>query len=73
MTARACASVKSPAEAAQAAASTAAARAVRRRFSMFSPHLEEHELATRDLRGEKLEQWQYEITGAGRVWYCTCF
>jgi hypothetical protein len=40
---------------------------------MFSPHLEEHELATRDLRGEKLEQWQYEITGAGRVWYCTCF
>jgi hypothetical protein len=20
--------------------------------------------------GRKLEQWQYEVTGAGRVWYC---
>lgn len=28
------------------------------------------DLATRDVKGRKLEQWQYEITGAGRVWYC---
>jgi hypothetical protein len=28
------------------------------------------ELATRELKGARLEQWQYEITGAGRVWYC---
>ncbi len=27
-------------------------------------------LATRELKGRKLEQWQYEVTGAGRVWYC---
>jgi hypothetical protein len=28
------------------------------------------DLATRDVKGRKLEQWQYEITGAGRLWYC---
>jgi hypothetical protein len=28
------------------------------------------QLATRDIKGRKLEQWQYEVTGAGRVWYC---
>lgn len=28
------------------------------------------ELATRELKGVRLEQWQYELTGAGRVWYC---
>jgi hypothetical protein len=28
------------------------------------------ELATRELKGAELEQWQYEVTGAGRVWYC---
>lgn len=28
------------------------------------------ELGTRDIKGERLEQWQYEVTGAGRVWYC---
>lgn len=27
-------------------------------------------LATRELKGAQLEQWQYEVTGAGRVWYC---
>lgn len=27
-------------------------------------------LETRDVKGKKLEQWQYEVTGAGRVWYC---
>jgi hypothetical protein len=24
----------------------------------------------RVVNGEELEQWQYEITGAGRLWYC---
>lgn len=28
------------------------------------------ELAMRDVKGTKLEQWQFEVTGAGRVWYC---
>jgi len=28
------------------------------------------ELGTREMKGKQLEQWQYEITGAGRVWYC---
>jgi hypothetical protein len=28
------------------------------------------ELGKRDIKGERLEQWQYEVTGAGRVWYC---
>jgi hypothetical protein len=28
------------------------------------------ELGTREVKGARLEQWQYEITGAGRVWYC---
>lgn len=26
-------------------------------------------LATREVNGHLLEQWQYEVTGAGRVWY----
>lgn len=26
-------------------------------------------LATASVRGEVLEQWQYEITGGGRIWY----
>jgi hypothetical protein len=28
------------------------------------------ELGTREVKGSKLEQWQYEVTGGGRVWYC---
>jgi hypothetical protein len=28
------------------------------------------ELGKRDVKGERLDQWQYEVTGAGRVWYC---
>jgi hypothetical protein len=28
------------------------------------------ELGTRDVKGSKLEQWQWEVTGGGRVWYC---
>jgi hypothetical protein len=27
-------------------------------------------LGTRTVRGAVLEQWQYEVTGAGRIWYC---
>ena len=27
-------------------------------------------LASRLVNGEALEQWQYEVTGAGRLWYC---
>ena len=28
------------------------------------------DLSSRAVGGRKLEQWQYEVTGAGRVWYC---
>jgi hypothetical protein len=27
-------------------------------------------LATATVGGKVLEQWQYEVTGAGRIWYC---
>ncbi len=27
-------------------------------------------LGTRTLNGTPLEQWQYEVTGGGRLWYC---
>jgi hypothetical protein len=27
-------------------------------------------LGTRTVNGEALEQWQYEVTAAGRLWYC---
>lgn len=27
-------------------------------------------LGRRVVNGVELEQWQYEVTGAGRVWYC---
>ncbi len=27
-------------------------------------------LSTRDVHGQLLDQWQYEVTGAGRIWYC---
>jgi hypothetical protein len=27
-------------------------------------------LGTRVVNGEALEQWQYEVTGGGRLWYC---
>jgi hypothetical protein len=27
-------------------------------------------LSTRKVEGVTYEQWQHEITGAGRVWYC---
>lgn len=28
------------------------------------------DLATLRVGGEELEQWQYEVTAGGRVWYC---
>ncbi|TDC57208.1 hypothetical protein E1258_22455 [Micromonospora sp. KC207] len=28
------------------------------------------ELGSRMVQGENLEQWQYEVTGGGRIWYC---
>ncbi|MDQ2791547.1 MAG: hypothetical protein DLM60_01010 [Pseudonocardiales bacterium] len=32
-------------------------------------HQLKHTLATRAYRGRILEQWQYEVTGGGRIWY----
>lgn len=26
--------------------------------------------ASRSVGGREIEQWQYEVTGAGRIWYC---
>jgi hypothetical protein len=28
------------------------------------------ELGLRTVNGEELEQWQYEVTAGGRIWYC---
>ncbi|MFI7435086.1 hypothetical protein [Micromonospora haikouensis] len=28
------------------------------------------ELGSRMVQGVNLEQWQYEVTGGGRIWYC---
>ena len=28
------------------------------------------DLATRTIGGKEFEQWQYEVTGGGRIWYC---
>jgi hypothetical protein len=28
------------------------------------------QLASRDVSGRALEQWQYEVTAGGRSWYC---
>jgi len=27
-------------------------------------------LANREIGGKALEQWQYEVTAGGRIWYC---
>jgi len=27
-------------------------------------------LSVREVGGKTLEQWQYEVTGGGRIWYC---
>lgn len=29
-----------------------------------------HQLANRVVYGRTLEQWQYEVTAGGRIWYC---
>lgn len=28
------------------------------------------ELAYKTIGGQKLEQWQHDLTGSGRIWYC---
>lgn len=28
------------------------------------------ELATRTVQGTDVDQWQYEVTSGGRIWYC---
>jgi hypothetical protein len=28
------------------------------------------DLGTRKIEGKALEQWEYEVTGTGRIWYC---
>jgi hypothetical protein len=28
------------------------------------------DLGARTVKGKILEQWQFEVTGAGRIWYC---
>lgn len=33
-------------------------------------HPLKYELSSRSIDGKLLEQWQYEPTGGGRVWYC---
>lgn len=48
----------------------ALARDPRNRTFASRQHPLKGELASRDVKGAKLEQWQYEVTGAGRVWYC---
>jgi hypothetical protein len=27
-------------------------------------------LKSRKIKGKVLDQWQYEVTGSGRIWYC---
>jgi hypothetical protein len=33
-------------------------------------HQLQADLATRKVGGRELEQWQVEVTGSGRIWYC---
>ena len=33
-------------------------------------HRLQGDLATRKIGGVELPQWQYEVTGGGRIWYC---
>ncbi len=30
----------------------------------------QHDLGKRRIAGRDLEQWQYEVTAGGRIWYC---
>ncbi len=59
----------------QAAANTAAAwHELRARRDHPVPTSRHHQLkgrlATAAHRGVDMEQWQYEVTGGGRIWYC---
>lgn len=58
----------------QAAAGTATAWGeLRRRPQQLAPTSRHHrlkgQLASAAHRGVYMEQWQYEVTGAGRIWY----
>lgn len=58
----------------QAAANTALAwRELRARPERPAPTGRHHQLkgrlAVASHRGVEMEQWQYEVTGAGRIWY----
>src|SRR5262249_55194964 len=33
-------------------------------------HILRGSLRARDIKGKVLEQWQYEVTSGGRIWYC---
>lgn len=33
-------------------------------------HILRGSLSARDIKGKVLEQWQYEVTSGGRIWYC---
>jgi hypothetical protein len=33
-------------------------------------HLLKGKFARREVHGRPLDQWQYEVTGGGRIWYC---
>ena len=59
----------------QAAASTATAWGeLRRRPQQLAPTIRHHRLkgrlASAAHRGVDMEQWQYEVTAGGRLWYC---
>lgn len=40
------------------------------RGRMARQHPLKGNLATRIVNGTCMEQWQYEVTGTGRLWYC---
>jgi len=42
----------------------------RGRQNLKRQHPLQGDFATRLINGVSLEQWQYEVTGAGRIWYC---
>jgi len=35
-----------------------------RQYRLYGP------LAHREIGGNSLDQWQYEVTAGGRIWYC---
>ena len=52
------------------AAYDAIARSPRDSTQPGRQHRLKGQLGTRQVAGKQLEQWQFEVTGAGRVWYC---